>query len=169
MEPAAHATYMLRHLRPEDRRELLTFHDRCSERTHQFRFFNAKRHLTPREGEYLCGVDGHERGALVWTEHDHPDVIHGVGRWDGLDQHTAEIAFVIEDSHQGYGLGRTLVTAVIEAAKDEGFDKLTAEVLGENGAMRHLLRSCGYGTDERFAGSGEVSFSVDLRDLSRPD
>ena len=168
MEPNTPTKYMLRHLRPEDRRELLTFHDRCSERTHQFRFFNAKRQLTPREGEYLCGVDGHTRGALVWTERGDPGVIHGVGRWDGLDEHTAEIAFVIEDSHQGHGLGRTLVDAVIEAAKAEGFDNLTADVLTENGAMRHLLRSCGYGIDEQLAGCGEVTFAMDLRDTTRP-
>jgi RimJ/RimL family protein N-acetyltransferase len=168
MEPNTRTNYMLRHLRPEDRRELLTFHDRCSERTHHFRFFNAKRQLTPREGEYMCGVDGHKRGALVWTERDDPGVIHGVGRWEGLDEHTAEIAFVIEDSHQGHGLGRTLVDAVIEAAKAEGFDNLTAEVLAENGAMRHLLRSCGYGIDEQFAGCGELIFAMDLRDTTRP-
>ena len=56
-----------------------------------------------------------------------------------------------------------------QAARAEGFDKLTADELAENGAMRHLLRSCGYGIDESSAGCGEVAFAIDLRDTRELD
>ncbi len=69
-----------------------------------------------------------------------PRTIHGVGRWERLNLTDAELAFVIEDAYQGQGLGRKLVEATIERAHEEGFTRLTTDVLRSNYRMRRLAR-----------------------------
>ena len=85
-------------------------------------------------------MDDHGRGALVITASDDPRTIHGVGRWERLNLTDAELAFVIEDAYQGHGLGRKLVEATIERAREEGFTRLVTAVLQSNYRMRRLAR-----------------------------
>ena len=77
------------------------------------------------------------------TNADDPRTIHGVGRWERLTPTDAELAFVIEDAHQGQGLGRKLVEATIERAHQEGFTRLVRDMLLSNYRMRHLARDHG--------------------------
>jgi GNAT superfamily N-acetyltransferase len=136
-------TWKVRPISPTDETALIEFHYRCSEETHYLRFAAAKPQLRPAEAQYLCGVDDHGRGALVIIDSDDPGTIHGVGRWERLNITDAELAFVIEDVYQGQGLGRKLVEATIERAHQEGFTKLTTDVLRSNYRMRHLARDYG--------------------------
>ena len=133
-------TWTLRPISPADETALTEFHDRCSEETHYLRFAAAKPQLRPAEAHYLCAVDDHGRGALVITASDDPRTIHGVGRWERLNLTDAELAFVIEDAYQGHGLGRKLVEATIERAREEGFTRLVTAVLQSNYRMRRLAR-----------------------------
>jgi GNAT superfamily N-acetyltransferase len=72
-----------------------------------------------------------------------PTTIHGVGRWERLGISDAELAFVVEDAYQGKGLGRKLIEATIERAREEGFTRLVTDVLRSNHRMRHLARDYG--------------------------
>ena len=54
--------------------------------------------------------------------------------------HRRGLAFVIEDAYQGHGLGRNLVEATIERAREEGFTRLVTAVLQSNDRMRRLAR-----------------------------
>ena len=133
-------TWTLRPISSADETALIEFHDRCSEETHYLRFAAVKPQLRPAEAQYLCAVDDHGRGALVIIDSDDPRTIHGVGRWERLNLTDAELAFVIEDAHQGEGLGRKLVEATIERAHEEGFTRLVTAVLPSNYRMRRLAR-----------------------------
>lgn len=130
----------LRPISPEDETALIEFHERCSAETQYLRFAAAKPQLRPAEAHYLCGVDDHRRGALVVVESENPRTIHGVGRWERVNLTDAELAFVIEDAYQGQGLGRKLVEATIERAREEGFTRLVTDVLPSNYRMRRLAR-----------------------------
>jgi GNAT superfamily N-acetyltransferase len=136
-------SWTLRPISPADETALIAFHDRCSEDTRYLRFAAAKPQLHRAEAHYLCGVDDHSRGALVVIESDDPNSIHGVGRWERINCAEAELAFVVEDAHQGQGLGRKLVEATIARAHDEGFTRLVADVLRSNHRMQHLAREYG--------------------------
>jgi GNAT superfamily N-acetyltransferase len=136
-------SWTLRPISPADETALIAFHERCSEDTRYLRFAAAKPQLRPAEAHYLCGVDDHSRGALVVIESDDPDSIHGVGRWERINCTEAELAFVVEDAHQGQGLGRQLVEATIARAHEEGFTRLVADVLRSNHRMQHLAREYG--------------------------
>lgn len=85
-------------------------------------------------------MDDHHRGALVFVEVDDPATINGVGRWERLGISDAELAFVVEDTYQGKGLGRKLIEATIARARKEGFARLVTDVLRSNHRKRHLAR-----------------------------
>jgi GNAT superfamily N-acetyltransferase len=133
-------TWTLRPISPADEAALIEFHDRCSEDTQYLRFAGPKPKLRPAEAHYFCGVDDHRRGALVITDSGDPGMIRGVGRWERISPTDAELAFVIEDAYQGKGLGRRLVEATIERARENGFTRLVTDVLRSNYRMRHLAR-----------------------------
>ena len=72
------ARHPLRTLRPENRRELLTFHDRCSERTHYFRLDEKSTGC----GEVSFAVDlrtRHRRWAIAQPMADRRRVNHSDG------------------------------------------------------------------------------------------
>ena len=56
----------------------------------------------------------------------------------------AELAITVRDSYQGAGLGRALLTAVADTARDAGLDRLQATVLIANSPMLHLLQRYGW-------------------------
>jgi RimJ/RimL family protein N-acetyltransferase len=134
---------LLRPIRPEDQPALMAFHDRCSDETQYMRFGAHKPHLRVDEARYLCDVDDRGRGALVAVEPGRRDSIHGVGRWDGLNRTDAEVAFVIEDSYQGRGLGHQLVEATVKRARAAGFTRLYLDAHSTNHRMRRLARQYG--------------------------
>jgi GNAT superfamily N-acetyltransferase len=132
-----------RPISPEDETALVEFHDRCSAETQYLRFAATKPQLRPDDAHYLCAVDDHHRGALVLVDVADPTTIHGVGRWERLGISDAELAFVVEDAYQGKGLGRKLIEATIERAREEGFTRLVTDVLRSNHRMRRLARDYG--------------------------
>lgn len=152
----------LRALTPNDTNALIAFHDRCSDRTHYLRFFAAKKHLSEQEAEYFCDVDQHERGAFAAIQPEHPEIIHGVGRWAQVDGDHVDVAFTVEDAYQGQGIGRRLFAAVTNAVKMLGYKFLVGDVLAENKSMRHINATCGYPLTEHNAGYGDVEFEIQL-------
>lgn len=130
----------LRLMTPADEAALIEFHDRCSADTQYLRFAAAKPQLHPAEAHYLCSVDDHRRGAIVIVDSHDPATIHGVGRWEQISLTEAELAFVVEDAYQGQGLGRKLVEATAERAREEGFTRLVTDILPSNHRMRRLAR-----------------------------
>lgn len=52
------------------------------------------------------------------------------------------------DAHQRQGLGRHLLSRLIEIAKERGVRRLTGQVLRENGPMLALTASLGFSPPE---------------------
>ncbi len=70
-----------------------------------------------------------------------------VGRATRLEsnRHVADIrGLAVAPDHQGRGLGRALVEAALDAARERGARKVTLRVLGPNTAARALYESCGF-------------------------
>jgi acyl-CoA synthetase (NDP forming)/GNAT superfamily N-acetyltransferase len=139
-------TVHLRPITPADADRLLAFHSRLSERTRYFRYFGAYPRIPPRDLERFITVDHHNRVAFVAMLGD--DII-AVGRYERLregDQFSnqAEVAFVVEDAHQGRGIGSILLEHLAAAAEESGLTRFVAEVLGENGQMVRVFRDAGY-------------------------
>ena len=69
-----------------------------------------------------------------------------------------KIAFVVEDAHQGRGIGRTLVDAVVARTAKLGFHHLVGQTLAHNSRMRGLLSKVGH--CEWTLGYGEAHFKL---------
>jgi acyl-CoA synthetase (NDP forming)/RimJ/RimL family protein N-acetyltransferase len=135
-------TVHLRPITPDDADRLVAFHGRLSERTRYFRYFGAYPRIPPRDLKRFVTLDHHDRVAFAAMLGD--DII-AVGRYERLsvgDQ--AEIAFVVEDSHQGRGIGSILLEHLAAAAQESGLKRFVAEVLGENSQMVRVFRDAGY-------------------------
>lgn len=131
----------LRPIRPADRQALRAFHRSLSEQSVYFRFFAPKPDLTEQELTHFTVVDYRDRVALVACL---AEQIVGVGRYDRIDGHSAEIAFSIRDDFQGRGLGSIFLEHLAAAARERGISRFVAEVLPANQRMLRTFRDAGY-------------------------
>ncbi len=144
----------IRPIRPEDEPRIVRFHETLSERTVYFRYLESLQ-LTQRVAHErltrICHVD-YDRVIALVAERKDPATglteIIGVGRLERIP-HTpyAEFAVVISDAAQGKGLGRHMMERLIEVARSEGVERLSAEVHSENGPMLELCRKLGFQID----------------------
>ncbi|MCP3801637.1 bifunctional GNAT family N-acetyltransferase/acetate--CoA ligase family protein [Allokutzneria sp. A3M-2-11 16] len=158
-------TVRLRPIVPSDAEELLAFHGRMSERTRYLRYFGPYPRIPPRDLERFTTVDHHDRVALVAQLGD--DIV-AVGRFDRLPgRYVAEVAFVVEDAHQGRGLGSILLEHLAAAAKETGLRGFVAEVLAENGQMVRVFRDAGYSISREIEeGVLHLEFAIDPTERS---
>jgi acyl-CoA synthetase (NDP forming)/RimJ/RimL family protein N-acetyltransferase len=132
------------HLRPilaKDAEGLVAFYARVSDQSKYFRFFAPYPTLSERDVERFTQVDQQSRVAFVVTIG--PDIV-AVGRYDSIDDVEAEVAFLVEDAHQGRGIGQLLLEHLAQAGRERGIGKFVAEVLPENVRMIQVFREMGY-------------------------
>jgi RimJ/RimL family protein N-acetyltransferase len=155
----------LRLIRPDDEPRLIELYARLGRHTAYQRFFSAMRRLPPDWARFLANVDYRERLALV-IERDGPEgpELIAVGRYEPTGEPgVAEVAFVVQDSWQGQGLGRLLLHELLAAAEAHSIRRFRAFVLADNFRMLRLL---GRHTRvlERKTDSGVTELLFELRD-----
>ncbi|MET0467773.1 MAG: GNAT family N-acetyltransferase [Aeromicrobium sp.] len=131
----------IRPIVPEDAPRFVAFYDRVSAESKYFRFFAPYPRLSDRDVARFTTVDHDKRVAFVVTQQD--DII-AVGRYDAVSDDEAEVAFLVEDAHQGRGIGQLLLEHLAQAGRERGFTEFTAEVLPENVRMLQVFREMGY-------------------------
>jgi GNAT superfamily N-acetyltransferase len=137
-------TVKIRALRPDDRTGLLAAVDRTSQQSLYRRFFAFKRGFTEREIDFYLNVDFVDHVALVAVlEEDGQSVIGGGGRYIVVQAGAAEVAFVVDDAHQGQGIGAALMRHLAALARQAGLKELSADVLSENAAMLKVFETSG--------------------------
>ncbi|MFQ3650014.1 MAG: GNAT family N-acetyltransferase [Gemmataceae bacterium] len=110
------------------------------------RFFSLVKTLTRESLVRLCHLDYDREMALIAVEStDRGPRCLGVSRYY-LDPETgaAEFAVVVGDAHQRQGLGRHLLSRLVEIARDRGVMRLEGQVLAENAPMLALTASLGF-------------------------
>ncbi|TDC91379.1 GNAT family N-acetyltransferase [Actinomadura sp. 7K507] len=153
-------TAHLRPIRPGDGDLLRDFHARLSPESIYYRFFSPRPHLSDRDVEHFTTVDHDRRAALIATI---GEVMVAVVRYDLLSDRpeTAEVAFLVEDAHQGRGLGPVLLEHIAAAARERGVRRFVASVLPDNRRMTRVFREAGYRAEQRFE-EGVIELVLDL-------
>jgi GNAT superfamily N-acetyltransferase len=131
----------IRPIRPDDEPRLVELYGRLSRHTAYQRFFTVMRRLPPDWAHFFANVDYRRRLALV-AERDTSTGVEliGVGRYEpGEEPDTAEVAFVVEDGWQGFGLGAILLIDVLRAAVARGIHRFCAFTLADNYRMLRIL------------------------------
>ena len=151
-------TAHLRPIVPADADALRRFHSRLSDDTIYNRFFTLYRALTDRDVEHFTTVDHDDRAALVATVGDE---LIGVVRYERTGPDEAEVAFNIEDAHQGRGLGTVFLEHIAAAARERGISRFVADVLPSNSKMLRVFSDAGYVVD-RAVDDGVARLAFDL-------
>ena len=130
----------LRPIRPSDADMLVQFYDRVSPESKYLRFFAPYPKLSHRDVARFTQVDYVDRVALILTVGDQ---MIAVGRYDRLDDNEAEVAFLVEDAHQGRG-SRSCCSSISPRRPGTGISRFVAEVLPQNRRMAQIFADAGY-------------------------
>jgi acyl-CoA synthetase (NDP forming)/GNAT superfamily N-acetyltransferase len=131
----------LRPIRPADADLLVEFYDRVSPESKYLRFFAPYPKLSQRDVRRFTEVDYVDRVAFILTVGTQ---MIAVGRYDRADRDEAEVAFLVEDAHQGRGIAQLLLEHLAEAARERGIVKFYAELLPQNARMASVFADAGY-------------------------
>ena len=149
----------LRPIQASDAPALVALHGRLSDESVYLRYFSPHARLSAREVARATQVDHRDREAFVALE---GDALIGVGSYERSDrQDAAEVAFEVDDRHQGRGIGTLLFEMLAGAARERGIRRFVANVLPQNLRMLRLFRDAGLAERTRFAG-GVVEVELDL-------
>ncbi|WBF65424.1 MAG: bifunctional acetate--CoA ligase family protein/GNAT family N-acetyltransferase [Candidatus Kinetoplastibacterium crithidii] len=145
----------IRPIRPEDAEILQGFIRKLSDKTRYMRFISAMKELTPKMLAHYTQIDYHRELALVVVAPEkkqyNNDVhaitenmmgfVHYLYNEDGIG---AEYALVVGDEWQRLGIGRHLMTYILEIARKRGLDYINGYVLKNNKPMLTLLEKLGF-------------------------
>ena len=137
----------IRPIRPEDEPLLVAFHGTLSDSSVYLRYFQIQKLDSRVAHERLirkCCVDYGREIALVAARLDPRTGGHeilAVGRLTRqLGSQEAELGVLVSDRFQGAGLGRELVSRLIDIARAEKIPTIVAHILSENAPMLALAR-----------------------------
>ena len=157
-------TAHIRPIRPDDADLLVEFYSRVSAESKYYRFFSPMPFLSDRDVKRFTEVDYADRVAFIMTI---AGAMIAVGRYDSISKDKAEVAFLVEDKHQGRGIGQLLLEHLAQAGRERGIERFVAEVLPDNQAMIHTFRDAGYGVASAFDGGVmEMEFDIDPTDTA---
>ncbi|WP_395695302.1 GNAT family N-acetyltransferase [Nocardioides sp.] len=157
-------TAHIRPIRPEDRDVFVDFYSRVSDQSKYYRFFSPMPTLSDRDLDRFTHVDHVDRVALVLTLQGE---IIAVGRYDVIKPGDAEVAFLVEDQHQGRGIGQLLLEHLAQAGRERGVDRFIAEVLPDNTRMIQTFRDAGYRVVSEYEeGVLQLEFPIDPTDTA---
>jgi acetyl coenzyme A synthetase (ADP forming)-like protein len=156
-------TVLIRPIRPDDAPALARFHEGLSPESVYLRYFSPHPHLSDAELVYLTTLDYRWRMALVAILGE--DIV-GVARYEGKEgTTTAEVAFLVDDTNHGRGIGTVLLEWLAVAAREAGITEFYATTLWENKRMLSVFRDAGFQT-KSVVGGGEVSVRFPVSDSS---
>jgi acetyltransferase len=165
--PLLHAhSLTIRALQPEHADLEVRFGLALSARSRYERFLGGGIKFTPELLARLVSVDLARDTALIATVAlAGSETPVAVGRYAfGPEDGMAEIAITVADEWQGCGLGRFLLERVIDAARRNGVQRLTGDVLATNARMLALARRLGFRIEPHPEGATLRRISRDLAD-----
>lgn len=141
----------LRPIRPEDEPLLKQLHENISEESVYFRYFHLMKltqRITHERLSRLCFIDYDREIALIAESYD-PETdrsaMIGIGRLSKLHGvNMAEFSMIVMDQYQNQGLGTELLTRLVQIAKNEQIEAISAEILTENRAMQRVCKKVGF-------------------------
>ena len=139
---------LIRPIRPEDEPRLIQFHEALSEQSVFMRYAQAVQLSDRIAHERLARIafnDYDRELALVAECVDDPNEIVGVGRLskDRVEK-AGEFTLLITDAFQGKGLGTEFLRRLVQIGRDEGLERITAEILPDNYGMQRVCENMGF-------------------------
>lgn len=158
---------VLRPIGPQDKEALRSFFGRLSEDTRFLRYQYHKNEMTDNELNDFCELDYDNNMALVAEKGTYGQkCIIGVGGYYRLNNdHTAEVAFVVQDDEQRKGIGTQLLKHLAFHARNNEIDHFVGEVLRENGKMLSIFRKADPGMENKIADGSSCTVSLSVSEV----
>ncbi len=150
VEPLRNGRLMtIRAIQPDDKGLLIDALRNVGPESRYLRFFSSKAKFTDEELKRATEVDFAYVVALVAViEEAGEDRIVGGGRYLRIgaapDDRRAEVAFLVDDAHQGLGIGSRLFRHLVAIARASGITQFEADVLPANEGMLRLFGRSGH-------------------------
>jgi len=160
-------TVLLRPIKPEDEPLWLEMFRNFSEESIRYRFFQIIKD-TPHEVRVrYCNIDyDRELGIVAELEEKGQRKILGVVRLIiEPDGKAGEIAFIVADPWQGFGLGSKMLDYMIEICKDKKLEAIYGIMLGDNYRAVNLMKKMGFAIE--YLDDGTVKGTLDLEEELR--
>jgi acetyltransferase len=142
---AAIGRMTLRPIRPEDAGELSRLIADLTPEDARLRFFTPIRSLEPSLLARFTQIDYDREMAFVMLKEGEPDRFLAVVRLAAdPDNIRAEFAIVVRSDLHRRGIGRMLMTRLIEYARSRGLTELFGDILAENAPMLALCSQLGF-------------------------
>ena len=160
-------TAHIRPITPEDAERLVHFYEQVSDESKYYRFFAPYPRLSDRDVHRFTHHDYVDRVGLAATVGG--EFIATV-RYDRIAEDgapaegegsLAEVAFLVQDAHQGRGVASALLEHIAAVARERGIRRFHAEVLPANRKMIKVFTDAGY-TQQRSFTEGVVRLELDL-------
>jgi len=135
-----------RAIKPSDEEQMRRFFYRFSDEAKFYRFFYSVKTMSHDKMQEYVNVDYSKEMAIVGLSGRPGDeTIVAEARFVRDDRsYYGEVAFLINDSFQGLGIGSYMLDLLIKMAKEQGLMGLTAEVLSDNLPMKRVFEKAGY-------------------------
>ncbi|MFJ4190807.1 GNAT family N-acetyltransferase [Kitasatospora sp. NPDC089509] len=164
-------TARIRPITPGDAGRLVEFYEQVSDQSKYFRFFAPYPRLSDKDVRRFTHHDFVNRVGLAVVVRDH---FIATVRYDRIDAEgrpsdtgtDAEVAFLVQDAHQGRGVASALLEHIAAVAQERGIRRFQAEVLPENRKMVKVFTDAGY-TQRRSFADGVVHLEFDLEQTDR--
>ncbi|MGW0549849.1 bifunctional acetate--CoA ligase family protein/GNAT family N-acetyltransferase [Streptomyces altiplanensis] len=166
-------TARIRPITPDDAQRLVSFYEQVSDESKYYRFFAPYPRLSDKDVHRFTHHDYVDRVGLAATVGGEfiatvrYDRINAQGRpSSGPDADLAEVAFLVQDAHQGRGVASALLEHIGAVARERGIRRFMAEVLPANSKMIKVFTDAGY-TQERSFEDGVVHLEFGLEPTDR--
>ncbi|MFD6202495.1 GNAT family N-acetyltransferase [Streptomyces rubiginosohelvolus] len=160
-------TARIRPITTDDAERLVSFYEQVSDESKYYRFFAPYPRLSDRDVHRFTHHDYVDRVGLAVTIGGEfigtvrYDRIDDTGRPASAPADEAEVAFLVQDAHQGRGVASALLEHIAAVARERGIRRFAAEVLPANNKMIKVFRDGGY-TQRRSFEDGSVHLTLDL-------
>ncbi|MFJ5262143.1 GNAT family N-acetyltransferase [Streptomyces sp. NPDC088387] len=165
-------TARVRPITVDDADRLVSFYEQVSDESKYYRFFAPYPRLSAKDVHHFTHHDFVDRVGLAATIGG--EFIATV-RYDRIGagglpatgpSDEAEVAFLVQDAHQGRGVASALLEHIAAVARERGIRRFAAEVLPANSKMIKVFTDAGY-TQKRSFEDGVVRLEFGLEPTDR--
>ncbi|MEU0690361.1 bifunctional acetate--CoA ligase family protein/GNAT family N-acetyltransferase [Streptomyces uncialis] len=160
-------TARIRPITVDDADRLVGFYEHVSDESKYYRFFAPYPRLSDKDVHRFTHHDFVDRVGLAATIGGEfiatvrYDRIDAVGRPATVPADEAEVAFLVQDAHQGRGVASALLEHIAAVARERDIRRFAAEVLPANTKMIKVFTDAGYQQKRSFE-DGVVRLEFDL-------
>ncbi|GKQ35553.1 bifunctional GNAT family N-acetyltransferase/acetate--CoA ligase family protein [Streptomyces sp. A012304] len=165
-------TARIRPITVDDAERLVSFYEQVSDESKYYRFFAPYPRLSAKDVHRFTHHDFVDRVGLAATVGGEfiatvrYDRIGADGLPASAPADEAEVAFLVQDAHQGRGVASALLEHIAAVARERGIRRFAAEVLPANTKMIKVFTDAGY-TQKRSFEDGVVRLEFDLEPTER--